>query len=240
MKYATSLKAKLIYVFRINDAAHAGCLKIGEATLDSFTSLDMKPNCHELNQAAKKRISQYTQTAGIDYDLLHTEATFYVHGGQLASFNDKEVHDVLRRSGVKRHSFAADKQGTEWFECDLATVRLAIEAVKKGQSALDGSQISQDKNPIAFRPEQKEAIKKTVKKFSKQGSHMLWNAKMRFGKTLSSLQVVKECQFHRTLILTHRPVVDAGWFEDFGKIFYEESDIFRYGSKNNGHSSGIY
>lgn len=235
MKYATSLKAKLIYVFRINDAAHAGCLKIGEATLDSFTSLDMKPNCHELNQAAKKRISQYTQTAGIDYDLLHTEATFYVHGGQLASFNDKEVHDVLRRSGVKRHSFAADKQGTEWFECDLATVRLAIEAVKKGQSALDGSQISQDKNPIAFRPEQKEAIKKTVKKFSKQGSHMLWNAKMRFGKTLSSLQVVKECQFHRTLILTHRPVVDAGWFEDFGKIFYEESDIFRYGSKNNGH-----
>lgn len=235
MKYATSLKAKLIYVFRINDAAHAGCLKIGEATLDSFTSLDMKPNCHELNQAAKKRISQYTQTAGIDYDLLHTEATFYVHGGQLASFNDKEVHDVLRRSGVKRHSFAADKQGTEWFECDLATVRLAIEAVKKGQSALDGSQISQDKNPVAFRPEQKEAIKKTVKKFSKQGSHMLWNAKMRFGKTLSSLQVVKECQFHRTLILTHRPVVDAGWFEDFGKIFYEESDIFRYGSKNNGH-----
>ena len=34
MKYFSSLKLKLIYVFRINDAAHEGCLKIGEATCD--------------------------------------------------------------------------------------------------------------------------------------------------------------------------------------------------------------
>ena len=64
---------------------------------------------------------------------------------------------------------------------------------------------------------------------------MLWNAKMRFGKTLSALQVVKDMDFRRTLILTHRPVVDSGWFEDFGKIFYDRSD-FAYGSKNNGDS----
>jgi hypothetical protein len=35
------------------------------------------------------------------------------------------------------------------------------------------------------------------------------------------------------LILTHRPVVDVGWFEDFGKIFYDSSD-FKYGSKTKG------
>lgn len=58
---------------------------------------------------------------------------------------------------------------------------------------------------------------------------------MRFGKTLSALQVVKDIEFQRTLILTHRPVVDAGWFEDFGKIFYDRKD-FAYGSKNNGES----
>lgn len=62
---------------------------------------------------------------------------------------------------------------------------------------------------------------------------MLWNAKMRFGKTLSALQVVKDMDFSRTLILTHRPVVDSGWFEDFGKIFYD-SPQFKYGSKNKG------
>lgn len=233
MKYSLSLKAKLVYIFRINDTAHKGCLKIGEATLDECTSLDLKPNCHELNQAAKARISQYTKTASIQYDLLHTEITFYITGGTIKSFNDKEVHDVLLRSGVKKHDFSHDNQGSEWFETDLATALEAIKAVKAGKSAIDGAKVTKGKNPIAFRPEQKEAIAKTVKKF-KNGKAMLWNAKMRFGKTLSALQVVKECKFHRTLILTHRPVVDEGWFEDFGKIFTEANSNYRYGSRNKG------
>lgn len=234
MRYETALKFKLIYVFRINDEAHKGCLKIGEATVREMPGISAEPNSKVLNQAAKQRINQYTQTAGIAYDLLHTEQTFFVHKGRLASFNDKEVHDILKRSGVKRHSFATEKQGTEWFECDLSTVKAAIVAAKKGQTALNNAQVSHDKNPIAFRPEQKEAINKTVRKFAHDGAHMLWNAKMRFGKTLSSLQVVKECKFHRTMILTHRPVVDAGWFEDFNKIFLEGGKVFRYGAKNNG------
>ena len=33
MLFDSALKPKLIYVFRINAAAHSGCLKIGEATL---------------------------------------------------------------------------------------------------------------------------------------------------------------------------------------------------------------
>ena len=42
---------------------------------------------------------------------------------------------------------------------------------------------------------------------------------MRFGKTLSGLQVAKEMGYNSTLIITHRPVVDKGWHEDFKKIF---------------------
>lgn len=34
MEYFSNLKAKLIYVFRIPDAAHSDCLKIGEATFE--------------------------------------------------------------------------------------------------------------------------------------------------------------------------------------------------------------
>lgn len=62
---------------------------------------------------------------------------------------------------------------------------------------------------------------------------MLWFAKMRFGKTLSALEVVKRQKFKRTLIITHRPVVDGGWFEDFGKIFYDSPE-YNYGSKGKG------
>ena len=67
---------------------------------------------------------------------------------------------------------------------------------------------------------------------------MLWNAKMRFGKTLSALQVIKDLNFRRTLILTHRPVVDDGWYEDFKKIFYDRED-FRYGSKIRGEKFSV-
>lgn len=233
MRFTSSLKLKLIYVFRINDAAHRGCLKIGEATCEDENVFGLSPNSKALNEAARKRINQYTQTAGIAYDLLYTELTIYNRGG-LRSFNDKEVHNVLERSGIKKKVFDTVNKANEWFITDLETVKRAIAAVKEGRSSLSSAEVTREYSPIVFRPEQQEAISKTKKQF-KKGNQMLWNAKMRFGKTLSALQVVKDIEFQRTLILTHRPVVDAGWFEDFGKIFYDRKD-FAYGSKNNGES----
>lgn len=234
MKFTSSLKLKLIYVFRINDAAHRGCLKVGEATCDNDDVSGLAPNSKALNESAKKRINQYTQTAGIAYDLLYTELTIYNSKKGLCSFNDKEVHNVLERSGIRKKIFDTENKANEWFITDLDTVKRAIAAVKEGRESLSSAEISHDRSPIIFRPEQREAIEKTKKQF-KKGNQMLWNAKMRFGKTLSALQVVKDMDFCRTLILTHRPVVDSGWFEDFGKIFYDRTD-FAYGSKNNGDS----
>ena len=235
MKFTSSLKLKLIYVFRINDAAHSGCLKVGEATCDSDNVFGLAPNSKPLNESAKKRINQYTQTAGIAYDLLYTELTIYNSKKKgLCSFNDKEVHNVLERSGIKKKVFDTANKANEWFITDLETVKRAITAVKEGRESLSMAEISHDRTPIMFRPEQREAIDKTKRQF-KKSNQMLWNAKMRFGKTLSALQVVKDMDFTRTLILTHRPVVDSGWFEDFGKIFYDRAD-FSYGSKNNGDS----
>jgi len=233
MRFTSSLKLKLIYVFRINDAAHRGCLKIGEATCEDENVFGLSPNSKVLNEAARKRINQYTQTAGIAYDLLYTELAVYNRGG-LRSFNDKEVHNVLERSGIKKKVFDTVNKANEWFITDLETVKRAIAAVKAGRSSLSSAEVTREYSPIVFRPEQQEAISKTKKQF-KKGNQMLWNAKMRFGKTLSALQVVKDMEFRRTLILTHRPVVNAGWFEDFGKIFYDRKD-FAYGSKNNGEN----
>ena len=230
-KYQTPFKDKLIYVFTINDKQHKGCLKIGEATiLDDI--IGAQPNSSVLNKAAKERINSYTQTAGINYDLLYTEATVFKEKGVYKSFSDHEVRNVLSRSGYEKKIFDTDAKANEWFVVDLETVKNAIKAVKEGRESLNNLEKSKDKNPVVFRPEQKEAIEKTKKQF-KKGNEMLWFAKMRFGKTLSALQVVKDMDFTRTLILTHRPVVDAGWFVDFGKIFYDKPN-FLYGSKKNG------
>lgn len=226
----------MIYVFRINDEAHKGLLKIGEATCNTNKApTDLIPNCHELNVAAKFRINQYTTTAGIAYDLLYTElAQKTVKIGDKAktlAFRDHDVHDVLKRSGIKNHYFDTERKANEWFKVDLETAKKAISAVKENRTSLLSSEISEGRNPIIFRPEQVEAIKRTVKKF-KTGNQMLWNAKMRFGKTLTALQVAKECRFEHILILTHRPVVSDGWYDDFGKIFYDTDYVF--GSKTKG------
>ena len=228
--FESSLNPTLIYIFAIEDERHKDCVKIGETTFSEDGSIPAA-NSALLNEAAHKRIRQYTQTAGIHYQLLHTELTAYFKDGKIHTFNDKEVHSVLDRSGIKRKEF---KGATEWYCCDLETAKKAIAAVKQGRQSLNTTEISTGQNPIIFRPEQAEAIEKTKDRY-KKGHQMLWNAKMRFGKTLCALQVAKELAMKRTLIVTHRPVVDAGWFEDFGKIFYDRPQ-YHYGSKDKGET----
>ena len=235
--FGTSFEYKLIYVFAINDEAHKGLLKIGDTTVQSDVSIDaLFPNCKVLNKAALGRIKQYTNTAGISAQLLHTELAVRLVRGkdgqqELKAFRDHDVHRVLENSGIPKKKLK-NSTSREWFEVDLATVQKAIEAVKKCQPNLSGMVAGAGFTPIVFRPEQEEAIEKTLKQF-KTGSRMLWNAKMRFGKTLSALQVVKKSGFAKTIIVTHRPVVDDGWYEDFQKIFYDAED-YTYGSKGHG------
>lgn len=239
MEFKNTFEYKLIYVFRINDTAHEGVLKIGEATIHTkkeYTQLSN--NCTELNQAAKERINSYTNTAGIKYELLHTEIAVkkYEEDGEvyIKAFSDHDVHNVLSKSGIECKKIN-NTTGKEWFEVDLETAKNAIKAVKENRKALSANQITGDKNPIIFRPEQEKAIRETIKQFG-VGSSMLWNAKMRFGKTLTALQVVKEMEFKKTIIITHRPVVDNGWYEDFNKIFYDRKD-YHYSSNGYGEET---
>ena len=163
-KFVATFEYKLIYVFRINDVAHKGVLKIGDATLKTNKKYDaFLPSCHELNAAAKKRIDEYTVTAGITYELLYTEIAVYLDSlNNLKAFRDHMVHNVLKRSGVKNVYFDKAHRQNEWFECDLETAKKAIKAVKAGKTALDGCEITTNQSPIILRPEQEDAISKTI------------------------------------------------------------------------------
>jgi superfamily II DNA or RNA helicase len=236
--FTPSFEYKLIYIFEIRDETHKGLLKIGDTTIQTEESIDnLPPNCKALNQAAKTRIKEYTNTAGISFELLHTELavrTIKDEKGMpvLRAFRDHHVHRVLENSGIKKKQLK-NSTSREWFKVDIKTAIKAIEAVKKGQYNLSNA-TSDTFTPIVFRPEQESAIEKTLKQF-KNGNRMLWNAKMRFGKTLCALEVIRKSKFNKTIIITHRPVVDVGWFEDFGKIFHGINDYI-YGSKSSGYT----
>lgn len=236
--FSSAFEYKLIYIFEIKSESHKGLLKIGDTTIQTDDTIDnLPPNCRALNQAAIKRIREYTNTAGISFDLLHTELairTIKDKDGRPAikAFRDHHVHRVLENSGIPKKKFK-NSTSQEWFDIDLSTALKAIEAVKKGHYNLSAA-TNDSFTPIIFRPEQEDAINRTLKQF-KSGNRMLWNAKMRFGKTLSALEVVKRSKFEKTIIITHRPVVDSGWYEDFNKIFYSDKSYI-YGSKNTGYT----
>ncbi|WP_141920889.1 Eco57I restriction-modification methylase domain-containing protein [Lactococcus garvieae] len=234
-KLYQAAERKLIYIQTVNNEsgmfqAYEGTQKIGEATApDDDFEVDWSPNSEFLRKVAPKRIKSYMTTSGLPFILEWVELAW--QKSTKLWFGDKAVHKVLDRSGVKRPEYL---EGTEWFKTDLETAKEAIKAVKEGRSALQGIAESTPTYEIKLRPEQESAVSKTKAVFKKK-KNMLWNAKMRFGKTLTSLQLIKDEKFQKVLIMTHRPVVSDSWFEDFGKMKMA-SEGYRFGSKDKGET----
>lgn len=229
----SNAEKNLIYIQTADNSSgkfkvYEGNQKVGKTGVGDLAE-DNSDNSPYLRDWAQKRINQYMKTSGVPANLEWAELAYRKSDGWW--FSDHDVHHVLERSGIK-HS--QDLAGDEWFETDLDTAKRAIKAVKAGQDSLDGV-IPKSKIKIELRPEQQEAVDKTKKGF-KSGQKMLWNAKMRFGKTLTALKLIKEEKYQKVLIMTHRPVVDDGWFDDFNKIGMPDAG-YVYGSKTQGHKS---
>ena len=111
---------KLIYIFKIDDAAHNGLLKIGDTTIKNIP-----PTKKNLEDAANDRIRKYTTTAAIKYKLLHVELAVTDDGNL---FRDYAVHRVLK----KYRRQIKGTTGREWFKVDLDTAINAIRTVKRG------------------------------------------------------------------------------------------------------------
>ena len=233
-RYKTA-ERKFIYVQTVDNKsglfpAYEGAQKVGEGTVSSDdVEADWTPNSEFLRAIAPKRIKQYMTTSGLPFELGWVELAY--RKSTKSWFHDHEVHEVLRRSGI---GHPKELEGNEWFETDLEIAKKAIKAVKDGRSFISDTQAEYkaEKVKITLRPEQDAAVKQTQKTYKKK-DRMLWNAKMRFGKTLTSLELIKQESFQRVLIMTHRPVVNKSWFDDFKKMDLAE-DGYLYGSVDRG------
>ena len=244
--YAGAAKYNLIYIFAIHDADHEGYLKIGEHSFDSALSYkQLTANCAELQAQARARIDQYTKTAMTQYELLHVELArkqIQLADGTIecASFRDHDVHTVLDRSGYDVRRYHDTDRPSEWYKVGIDQAIAAIRAVKLGRNTLTaaekaGNLHSDDedlpavtapaKRIITLRDEQKACIAKTKKAF-KNSDRMLWDCKMRFGKTVTAYSLVKEMQYQKVIVVTHRPAVVDGWRSDFDLIFGDDNRTF--------------
>ena len=209
IKY-TITQSRLLYVLTINDRKHANLLKVGEVFVDNEVADN--PNKQVLFKAVRDVLDKRSYMQGVTYHIEHVECTTYAQ--ETKCYKADDVYRTLASMNIPQQSLNRYKgdDADVWFACTIDKVHDAIKKIRNGQGAGYGA--------IKFRPEQDKAITETVSHFSKQnGKAFLWNAKMRFGKTLSGLEVAKQMGYKSTLIITHRPVVDKGWGEDFDKIF---------------------
>ena len=224
----------VIYFYRRDDEKHKGMLKVGQTSIEAESANMLAPDCDELRNKAIARINQQTGTASIDYELLYAELAFFEEDGVKYHFADFDVRQILYNSDYENANLT-NNQGAvahEWVKVDdIEIVKKAIAAVKERRNSLDPEDFKKNektkKVEIKFREEQEKAINDTRTRFQ-IGKQMLWNAKMRFGKTLCALEVIKEQSYRRTLIITHRPSVRSGWFEDFNLLDFSDDFYFSF------------
>lgn len=225
-------KYKLVYCAKIDDDRHKGMLKVGDTEFTPTKQLSLyTPNDPVLQREAESRIRSWSGTAAAGAELVYCEALIRYNEDTQNSetYRDSEVHAVLQQAGFPKVDFdSAIDSGREWFLVDLDTVKAAIHATKQFRTYLDTSELP-TKPIYNLREEQAAAVKMTKDRYGKK-SDMLWHAKMRFGKTITALNLVKEMGFKRTIIITHRPVVEDSWGSDFYHVF-DKNDKYAFLTK---------
>lgn len=206
---------KVIYVYHHPDSKeHEGWLKIGDQT--GYQSGRIK----DQNEADNIRAETLYMTEAIDKN------------GK--EFRDYEVHAIIDVTGkFEREEKKNSKSGkfSEWYRMSKNEAIEAIEARKKltGFNPAILKQANPDINP---REEQQDAINKTYsywKHAANERRDFLWNAKPRFGKTLTSYWFLEKINAKKVLIVTNRPSISDSWYTDYRR-FIQPKGVYKFGS----------
>ena len=188
-----------IYAYTTPEIArHNGWTKIGYTEQDVDT-----------------RLKQQMHTADVEYKLeWHGNATYEDTG---ETFHDTDFHGYLRKLDI------VGKPGTEWFEIEPSPAHQRFYEFRENHGIV-GDTLA----PVEYRlrDEQERASEKTVDyAHLHERGEFLWNAKPRFGKTLTSYDFCKRIGAQKVLIVTNRPAIANSWYDDYVKFVGSESGL---------------
>ena len=179
--------------------AHDGWTKIG------FTERDVET-----------RINEQTHTVGVAHKTWWAMRAAYMTE-PYGTFTDKNFHAYLKKLGIARES------GTEWFFIDPNTARGDFIEFTQNHGVVSDED-ADAVIPYKLRDEQAEAVQKTVEYFTgRENAEFLWNAKPRFGKTLSAYDLCMKLGARNILIVTNRPAIANSWYSDYETFFGPQS-----------------
>lgn len=179
--------------------AHQGWTKIG------YTERDVET-----------RVKEQTRTVGVAHKTwwaMRAEFLTEPYG----SFSDKDFHAYLAKLEILR------EKNTEWFFIDPEIARCKFIDFTQNHGIVS----DKDANsvlPYKLRDEQAEAVRKTLEYFKgRNDAEFLWNAKPRFGKTLTAYDLCMKLGAKNILIVTNRPSIANSWYSDYETFFGPKS-----------------
>ena len=179
--------------------AHDGWTKIG------FTERDVET-----------RINEQTHTVGVAHKTWWAlRAAFMTE--PYGTFTDKDFHAYLKKLEISREA------GTEWFLIEPNTARGNFIDFTQNHGVVS-EEDADAVIPYKLRDEQAEAVQMTTEYFSsRENAEVLWNAKPRFGKTLSAYDLCMKLGAKNILIVTNRPAIANSWYQDYEIFFGPQS-----------------
>ncbi len=160
-------------------------------------------------------IREQVGTADLDYELLWYEMARFLNQHP---FTDHQLHHYL-----KKHKKIENKPSTEWFYYNGSP-----EQAKQDFDDFIAQNFNQATEQLEYqlRQEQQEAVNMTLDYFNHNPEgEFLWNAKPRFGKTLTTYDLARKLNAKKVLIVTNRPAIAHSWFDDFEKFIAWQTDF---------------
>ena len=165
-------------------------------------------------QAVEKRLKQQAHTIDVIYHEEWKGNAVYDDGsGEI--FSDKDFHVYLRKLGIENN------RENEWFHIDGTESQKRFFEFRSNRGIVKSEETVL---PYTLRNEQAMAVTATAEYFkSGMGNEYLWNAKPRFGKTLSVYELCKKLETENILIVTNRPAIANSWYSDYAKFLGTQS-----------------
>ena len=136
-------------------------------------------------------------------------------------FKDHELHRYFQQNQIRKD----EGRGTEWFyfNGEPNKSKELFDAFCQNTFSKGGG-----KTPYVLRQEQEDAVEQTLQYAQNnqttdfnnpnEKAEFLWNAKPRFGKTLTTYEFMKRFNASKTLIVTSRPAIADSWYSDFNNF----------------------
>ncbi|MCL2882465.1 MAG: Eco57I restriction-modification methylase domain-containing protein [Coriobacteriia bacterium] len=157
------------------------------------------------------RIKEQTHTAAVNlkFQKLWSEPAKFI--GSDEWFLDTQFHTYLRK--FKK---VDQEPNTEWFYYDGTPQKAHADFDDFRNNRFDKSVKASSQTGYLLRAEQEQAVVMTraYAKAHPEGE-FLWNAKPRFGKTLSTYDLARRMDAKNVLVVTNRPAIANSWFDDY-------------------------